>query len=185
MKKMKIELTLHKHKHLKMKKISFLALSLAVAASANAQVSVVKEAERAMKGGEEAAKVVTIITPAFSDPATAQMAQTYFIPGKASFAEYDKLLGLKSFNKLKEGDEVKMGKLLLQGYDMFEKAFPLDSVPDAKGKVKPKYSKEMIGLLAGHFTDYTSAGADLYNAKDFDGAYRCWALFNTLPEIPE
>ena len=107
---MKIELTLHKHKHLKMKKISFLALSLAVAASANAQVSVVKEAERAMKGGEEAAKVVTIITPAFSDPATAQMAQTYFIPGKASFAEYDKLLGLKSFNKLKEGDEVKMGK---------------------------------------------------------------------------
>ena len=167
-----------------MKKISFLALSLAVAASASAQVSVVKEAERAMKGGEEAAKVVTIITPAFSDPATAQMAQTYFIPGKASFAEYDKLLGLKSFNKLKEGDEVKMGKLLLQGYDMFEKAFPLDSVPDAKGKVKPKYSKEMIGLLAGHFTDYTSAGADLYNAKDFDGAYRCWALFNTLPEIP-
>ncbi len=64
-----------------MKKISFLALSLAVAASASAQVSVVKEAERAMKGGEEAAKVVTIITPAFSDPATAQMAQTYFIPG--------------------------------------------------------------------------------------------------------
>ncbi len=167
-----------------MKKFCIFALGLATAVAASAQLNVVKDAERAMKGGDEAKKVVEIITPAFSNPETSQLAQTYYIPGKASFNEYDKLLGLKQFNKLKAGDDVKMSKLLLQGYDMFMKAFPLDSVPDAKGKVKPKYSKDMVSLLAGHFTDYTNAGAELFNNKDYAGAYEAWAIFETLPNIP-
>lgn len=167
-----------------MKKICIIALGLATALTAGAQMNVVKEAERAMKANEEAAKVLTIITPAFSDPETSNLAQTYYIPGKASFGEYDRLLGLKQFNKLKEGDDAKMGRLLIQGYDMFTKALPLDQVTDAKGKVKTKYTKDMISLLAGHFTDYSNAGADLFNAKDYDGAYEAWAIFNALPENP-
>ena len=51
-----------------MKKISILALGLAVCATAGAQTSVLKEAEQAMKGGQEAAKVVNIITPHFPTP---------------------------------------------------------------------------------------------------------------------
>lgn len=167
-----------------MKKISILALGLAVCATAGAQTSVLKEAEQAMKGGQEAAKVVNIITPAFSNAETQGLAQTYYIPGKASYNEYDKLLGLKQFGKTKEEDNAKMGKLLIQGYDMFMKALPLDSVPNEKGKIKPKYSKEMISTIAGHFTDYTNAGADLYNSKDYDGAYRAWAIFNEIPQNP-
>ena len=44
-----------------MKKITILALGLAVCASAGAQTSVLKEAEQAMKGGKDAAAVMTII----------------------------------------------------------------------------------------------------------------------------
>lgn len=167
-----------------MKKITILALSLAVCASAGAQTSVLKEAEQAMKGGKDAAAVMTIITPAFTNPETAQLAQTYYIPGKASFKDYDNLLGLKQFGKTKDGDDVKMGKLLIQGYDMYVKALPLDSVPNEKGKVKPKYSKDIVSTIAGHFTDFTNAGADLYNAKDYDGAYRAWGIFNEIPQNP-
>ena len=137
-----------------------------------------------MKGGKDAAAVMTIITPAFTNPETAQLAQTYYIPGKASFKDYDNLLGLKQFGKTKDGDDVKMGKLLIQGYDMYVKALPLDSVPNEKGKVKPKYSKDIVSTIAGHFTDFTNAGADLYNAKDYDGAYRAWGIFNEIPQNP-
>lgn len=168
-----------------MKQISILALALAVCATAGAQTSVLKEAEQAMKSGQEAAKVVTIVTPAFTNPETSGLAQTYFIPGKASYNEYDKLLGLKQFGKTKHEDEIKMAKLLIQGYDMYMKALPLDSVPNEKGKIKPKYSKEIVSTIGGHFTDYTSAGADLYNEKDYDGAYRAWAIFNEIPQNPE
>ena len=167
-----------------MKKITILALGLAVCASAGAQTSVLKEAEQAMKGGKDAAAVMTIITPAFTNPETAQLAQTYYIPGKASFKDYDNLLGLKQFGKTKDGDDVKMGKLLIQGYDMYVKALPLDSVPNEKGKVKPKYSKDIVSTIAGHFTYFTNAGADLYNAKDYDGAYRAWGIFNEIPQNP-
>lgn len=167
-----------------MKKITILALGLAVCASAGAQTSVLKEAEQAMKGGKDAAAVMTIITPAFTNPETAQLAQTYYIPGKASFKDYDNLLGLKQFGKTKDGDDVKMGKLLIQGYDMYVKALPLDSVPNEKGKVKPKYSKDIVSTIAVHFTDFTNAGADLYNAKDYDGAYRAWGIFNEIPQNP-
>lgn len=167
-----------------MKKISLLALAAVTAVAATAQTAVVKEAERAYKGGKEAAEVVKIITPAFSDPSTAQLAQTYFIPGAAAYKEYDHLLGLKQFNKLPEGGDKKMGNLLIQGYDYFAKAFPLDSVPDAKGKVKPKHSKDMVNTIVGHFADYTNSGADLYNAKDYEGAYRCWDIFCSIPENP-
>ncbi len=167
-----------------MKQISILALALAVCATAGAQTSVLKEAEQAMKSGQEAAKVVTIVTPAFTNPETSGLAQTYFIPGKASYNEYDKLLGLKQFGKTKHEDEIKMAKLLIQGYDMYMKALPLDSVPNEKGKIKPKYSKEIVSTIGGHFTDYTNAGADLYNEKDYDGAYRAWAIFNEIPQNP-
>ena len=166
------------------KTISFLALAAVTAMAATAQQAVVKEAERAYKGGKEAAEVVKIITPAFSDPTTAQAAQTYFIPGAASYKEYDHLLGLKQFNKLPENGDKKMDQLLIQGFDYFTKAFPLDSIPDAKGKVKPKYSKEMVNTIVGHFADYTNAGADLWNAKDYEGAYRCWDIFCSIREIP-
>ena len=164
-----------------MKKIILALAGLAVAAGAYAQADVVKAGERALKEGQEAAKVVEIITPAFTDPATSQMAQTWFIPGKASFAEYDKLLGLRSFNRLPEGGESKMGHLLIDGYDYFMKAFPLDSVPNEKGKVKPKYSKEIHSTVSGHYTDYNNAAIAFWEAKDYGKAYDAWELFCTIP----
>ena len=164
-----------------MKKITILALGLAVCASAGAQTSVLKEAEQAMKGGKDAAAVMTIITPAFTNPETAQLAQTYYIPGKASFKDYDNLLGLKQFGKTKDGDDVKMGKLLIQGYDMYVKALPLDSLPDEKGKVKPKYSKEIKKIIGENYHKYQTAGLNLYNAQNYADAYNVWDLYTNLP----
>lgn len=167
-----------------MKKILLAVLGLAVASAAYAQADVVKAGERAMKEGKEAAEVVRIITPAFTDPSTSGLAQTWFIPGKAAFGEYDKLLGLKQFNRLPDGGEAKMGRLLIDGYGYFVKALPLDSLPNEKGKIKPKYSKDIINAITGHYTDYVDAGANLYNSGDYSGAYDAWEIFTTLPENP-
>lgn len=164
------------------KLLAIIALGASVASYA--QVEVVKEAERAMKNGSETEEVVTIITPAFTDPATAELAQTWFIPGKAAFNDYDKLLGYKQLGRLPENGEVKMGKLLVDGYNYFVKALPFDSVPDAKGKVKPKYSKDIVNVLAGHYADYTNAGAELFNARDYQGAYDAWDIFVNLSSMP-
>lgn len=167
-----------------MKRILLGALAAAAVLGASAQPDVVKSAERALKENKDASEVIAIITPAFTDPVTAEMAQTWYIPGKASYAEFDRMLGLKQFNRLPEGGEAKMGKLLIDGYGYLLKAMPLDSLPDAKGKVKPKYSKDIIGIISGHFNDYVDAGANLYNSHDYAAAYDAWDIFTTLPTDP-
>lgn len=161
-----------------MKKLSILAAGLLIGTLAMpAQEQVLKDAERAMKDGKAPAEVLTIITAAFNDPATAQLAQTYFIPGKAYYANYDELFALKQFNKLPEDGSAKMVDDVLQGYEYFIKALPLDSLPDAKGKVKPKYSKEIVGTIQGHHNDFNNAAIAAWELKQYDKAYKAWQYY--------
>ncbi|MDE6109571.1 MAG: hypothetical protein K2F72_04715, partial [Muribaculaceae bacterium] len=126
-------------------------------------------------------EVVAIVTPAFTDPETATLAQTWYIPGKAAYLQYDDLYGVKTLGKLPEGGEVLMGNLLIDGYGYFTKALPFDSLPNEKGKVKPKYSKEIHSTIAGHYTDYNNAAIAFWEAKDYGKAYEAWELFCTIP----
>ncbi len=168
-----------------MKKMTLFILGLALSLGATAQTQVVKDAEDAMKKGEPFATVEKIITPALTNPETAQQAKTWYVPGAAAFKQYDKMLGMKQFKQLKTAkDSIEMDLLLIPAYNYFVKALPLDSLPNEKGKVKPKYSKDIYGTLAGHYGDFTSAGAELYNAKNFKGAYNLWAIVVELSENP-
>lgn len=160
-----------------MKKITILGACVLCGISAFAQQSVLKEAERAMKDKAPMSKVVEVIKPAFTNPETEKMAQTYFIPGKAAFNEYDNLLGLKQFGKLPENGQKTMGDNLLQGYDFMMKALPLDSVADAKGKIKTKYSKDILNILAGHYQDYNNNAIELWNIEDYKGAFKAWGIY--------
>ena len=166
-----------------MKKLTLAVIALAAAATASAQIDLVKHAERMVKDGAPANEVVETITPAFTNGETANMALTWFVPGKASYAEYDKLVGLKALGQLPEDGNKKMGHLLIDGFGYFAKALPLDSVPDAKGKIKTKYSKDIAGIVVGHAADYTNMGAELFNARDYEGAYDAWKIFTSLPKM--
>lgn len=165
-------------KHLVLAAAALFAGSMAV----SAQMQVVKDAERAQKGGEAPAKVVEIITPAFTNPETAKLAQTYYIPGKAMFGEFDKLFGLKSLGRLGDGDAKKMADDLVQGYGYFIKALPLDSVTNEKGKVKTKYSKDIVNTITGHVSDYNDAAITYWDLKNYKGAYDAWNIFLNLYE---
>lgn len=165
-------------KHLVLAAAALFAGSMAV----SAQMQVVKDAERAQKGGEAPAKVVEIITPAFTNPETAKLAQTYYIPGKAMFDEFDKLFGLKSLGRLGDGDGKKMADDLVQGYGYFIQALPLDSVTNEKGKVKTKYSKDIVNTITGHVSDYNDAAITYWDLKNYKGAYDAWDIFLNLYE---
>lgn len=168
-----------------MKKHLIIAAAAVLGAmSLQAQPNVLKEAERAMKDGKTPAEVVAIITPAFTDPATDSLAQTYFIPGKSMFSQYDEFYALKQFNKLPENGDLTMANDLLGGYDYFMRALPLDYIPNEKGKIKPKYSKEIYNTLAGHYGDYNTAALIFWEAKDFANAYNSWQIFLNLVDNP-
>lgn len=168
-----------------MKKIILLGVGIMCGVGAFAQANILKDAERAMKAKEPMKKVVEIATPAFTNPETQNMAQTWYIPGKAAFNEYDNLLGLKAFGKLPEKGQATMGANLLDGYDYMMKALSLDSVPNEKGKIKTKYSKDIISTLVGHYNDYNNNAIELYNMEDYKGAYKAWGIYLDMSEQPE
>lgn len=167
-----------------MKKLPVLSLCLLSALGMTAQLNVVKDAERVMKTGAPYQEVLKSITPAFSDAETKDLAQTYYIPGKAAFSEYDHLLGLQQFNKLPENGELVMLHDLLDGYNHFMKALPLDSVVNEKGKVKTKYSKDIVSVIAGHYIDFNNVALKAWGIKEYQGAYDAWEIFVTLPQNP-
>ncbi len=167
-----------------MKKISILGVCALIGANAFAQANVVKDAEKAMKDGKSFEEVVTIITPAFSDPETANDPKTYIVPAKAGFAIYDKLFQANALGQLPAGGEKTRSEALLGGYSYYMKALPLDSLPDAKGKVKPKNSGAIVKDIASHFNDFNIIAVDFWNAQDWDKAFQAWDVYCSMPDDP-
>lgn len=168
-----------------MKKITILSALLLCGTAAFAQQAVLKEAESAMKSKAPMTKVVEIIKPAFTNPETKDQAQTWYIPGKAAFEEYKNLFGLKAFGKLPADGQQTMGNNLIEGYNYFQKALALDSVPDAKGKIKTKYSKDIMNILVANYQDYNNNAIELFNeVKDYKGAYKAWDIYLEMSKDP-
>lgn len=168
-----------------MKKICVLTVGLLAAASMTAQVAVVKEAEKAFKGADNYAayeKALQVITPAFSNPETDKEAQTYWIPGKAGFKLYDDLFAKKTFGQ--DVNLVDMSNALLDGYTYGMKALSLDTVVDAKGKVKTKLSKDIVSQISGHANDFLNAGAAYWDAREFKKAYEAFNAYLDIPANP-
>ena len=165
-----------------MKKICFLTLALLGAASMSAQTAVVKEAEKAFKNVDSYGnyqKAVQAITPAFTNAETSQNAQTFWIPGKAGFKLYDDMYGQKMIGKDVNLDQ--MGEALLDGYNYALKALSLDTVTDAKGKVKTKFSKDIVTAIAGHHNDFANAGSAFWDSKNYPKAYEAFMAYVAIP----
>lgn len=154
---------------------------MSILGSANAQKANVDAAKKLSGKTESLAEARNLINQAMQDPTTANDAQTYYVAGKIEFDAYDKDYTTSMINP-SAVDAVKMGEELINGYNQFLKALPLDQVPDAKGKVKPKYTKDIISKIKGHANDYFRAGADLFNAKKYyPEAYEGFMIYADMP----
>ncbi len=166
-----------------MKKISILGLCLAAGFMASAQTGLVKEVERGMKSTiGNYPQLIEQLKPAFNNPETAQQAYPYFVAGKGGFDFYDNQFAMLQLGQ--DVDKKKIGDAIVNGYAYLLKALPFDSVPDAKGKVKPKYSKDIFKIINNHYQDFNNAGVFLWEAQDFQGAYDAWELLFTIPNEP-
>ncbi|MDE6267708.1 MAG: tetratricopeptide repeat protein [Muribaculaceae bacterium] len=166
-----------------MKKVSIVALALTVGIAASAQMSVVKDTERAIKGSTpDYAAALKAIQPALTNPESANEALTWYVAGKAGVTAYD-----KNYEKSILGqdfDKKFAASALVDGMGYMLKALPLDSVADAKGKVKTKYSKDIIKQVTSHYNDLNTAGVWFWEAQDYNGAYDAWELYLNLPSDP-
>ncbi|MDE6076692.1 MAG: hypothetical protein K2G29_03085, partial [Muribaculaceae bacterium] len=143
-----------------------LALCVAAVGSMSAQKAVVDQAGKLAGKTDQLSNARNLIKQAMENAETSKDARTYYTAGKIEFDAFDKAEVNKAINPSDPSAQPEvMGEELLNGYKYFLQALPLDSLPDEKGKIKPKYSKDIYSKIAGHANNFFGVGADYFNAK--------------------
>lgn len=160
-----------------MRKIVFTTVFFLFAASITfGQKKAVKAAANEIKGSApNIAEARTIIKDALTNPESAETAEAWFVAGSIENKQFDmertkEMLG-------KQPDEAVMYAALDAILPYFEKALEYDARPDAKGKVKPKYTKDIKSIMLANRPFYSNAGIYHYNNKNYEKAYKNFKLY--------
>lgn len=168
-----------------MKKVITMALCIAAVGSMSAQKANVDGAKKLSGKFDKIEEARNLIKQAMENPETANDANTYYVAGKIEFDAYDKGLQAGMINPDDpSANPEAMAQELLNGYQYFLKALPLDSVPNEKGEIKPKVSKDIVNKIVGHANDYfAKAGATMYELKKYyPEAYQSFMIFAEMPD---
>ena len=124
-----------------------LTVALCIATSvAFGQKKAVSDAQSIAKGtNPDFTEARSLIKGALDNSETKDDAKTWFVAGFIEDQQFNaektkQILGQKP-------DEAKMYEAVYAVYPYFKKALDLDQVPDAKGKVKPKVTKDVKSIL--------------------------------------
>lgn len=157
-----------------------LTVALCVAASASfAQKKAVNEAQSIAKGtSPDFAEARTLIKGALENAESKDDPKTWFVAGfiedqQANAERTKQILG-------QQPNEPVMYDALYSILPYFQKAYELDQQPNEKGKVKPKFAKDIKSILSSNHLQLFNGGAYYFEQKDYKKAYD---FFNQYLEV--
>ncbi|MCH5225497.1 MAG: hypothetical protein J1D77_05830 [Muribaculaceae bacterium] len=167
-----------------MKKLMTLIVCLGTTTAMFSQVTVVKQAEKLSGKTDKLEEARGLIKQAIENPETKDQAYTYYVAGKIELDAYDNGYKTRMINpEDASASPDALGQELIGAYNYFLQALPLDSLPNEKGQVKPKYSKDILNKIKGHLSDFYTVGADYYNEqKYYPEAYDAFLIYTAIPE---
>ena len=161
-----------------------LTVALCVAASAAfAQKKAVSEAQSIAKSqNADYAEARELIKGALENPETKDQAKTWYVAG---FIEDQQFSGERTKQVLgQQPNEPVMYEALGSILPYFEKAYELDQLPNEKGKVKPKFTKDIKGILSANHVYYINGGAYYFDQKDYKKAYDFFEQYLKISDMP-
>ena len=164
-----------------MRKVLF-SMALCVAATASfAQKSAVNQAQSIAKSqNADYAEARSLIKGALDNAETKNDAKTWYVAG---FIEDQQFSNERTKQMLgQQPDEAKMYEALGASLPYFKKAYELDQQPNEKGKVKPRFSKDIKGILGADHVYFINGGAYYFDQKDYQKASN---LFEQYLEISD
>jgi tetratricopeptide (TPR) repeat protein len=162
-----------------MKKLMMMALMVAAAATATAQ-NEVKEAKKLLDKGqyEEALKVVE---PAKNAATAEEKAAAWNMVNEIYFKKYSDIQTVMLENQVKKQDvpydTVGMNHAIVAALEAALKCDEFDNQPNDKGKVKPKFRTANAQRYQQARLNTINAGQFDYNKKDYQGAFKDFALY--------
>ncbi|MDD4515251.1 tetratricopeptide repeat protein [Massilibacteroides sp.] len=160
-----------------------LTVALCIAATATfAQKKAVKEAEGLAKSNKDFAEARTLIKGALDNAETKDDPKTWFVAGYVEDQQFSaertkQILG-------QTPNEPVMYEALGAILPYFIKAYELDQQPNEKGKIKPKYTKDIKSILSADHVYYINGGAYYFDQKDYKKAYGFFDQYLTISDLP-
>ena len=161
-----------------------LTVALCVAASASfAQKKVVNEAQSIAKGSNaDFGEARTLIKGALENPETKDDAKTWYVAGFIEDQQFNAeraklILG-------QQPNEPVMYEALYGILPYFQKAYELDQLPNEKGKVKPKYTKDIKSILSANHVYLFNGGAYYFDKQEYKKAYDFFNQYVEISELP-
>jgi tetratricopeptide (TPR) repeat protein len=168
-----------------MKKIIIALFLITGFLNANAQKANVSKAKnKALMENPDFSGAREAILPALKDSTTKNDANTWYVGGLIGYKENDALYQKALLNQPYDQD-VK-GKAILESYNYFIKADSLDQVPDKKGKVKPRYEKDIKAKVKEYFQlqqNLIAYGAYLFEKKKYDEVVKTFDTYLAIPKL--
>ena len=166
-----------------MKKV-LLTAALCMAFSASfAQKKAVSEAQSLAKGTtpnfEEARSV---IKGALENAETKDQAKTWYVAGFIEDQQFSTERTKMMINQ--QPNEPLMYDALAKILPYFEKAYELDQQPNEKGKIKPKFTKDIKSILSANHVYYINGGAYYFDQKDYQKAYDFFQQYLEISDHP-
>lgn len=159
-----------------------LALSVVLGFAQKANVS--KAKNKALMEPADFAGARELIKPALTDPTTKDLSTTWHVAGLIGYMENDGEIKKQMLNQ-KFDAELK-GKAIMESYEYFLKAYALDSLPDAKGKIKPKVQKDIKSKIKEYYTNQANLvayGASLFEKKDYVNTIKVFETYLAIPDL--
>lgn len=124
----------------------------------------------------------TVLTEAMKDSGTFD-AKSWYQAGVV----YDKIVDAEKIKASLPGgedDKELRGESVLKAYDYFVKAYSLDILPNDKGKVAPKYTKQITNAMRTYPAELVNYGLFQYDNKDYAKAVSVWEKYLDMPNLP-
>lgn len=165
-----------------MKKTLLTLLFMASVAGAMGQTKAVKEAfSEAKAATPNFTTAEKNINEALKNPETMNEAKTWYVAGFIDQRVFETERNKQLLQKTP--DEVLMYTSLYDMYNYYVKAAELDQLPNAKGKVKPAYLKDIKKQFTELRNDYINGGAYFFDQKAYQEAYNLFTVYLEIPTL--
>jgi tetratricopeptide (TPR) repeat protein len=124
----------------------------------------------------------TAIQSALNNPETMDNAETWYVAGMVENKVFDTERAKEILGQTSKEDV--MYPALVKIYPYFVKADELDQRPDAKGKVKLKFRKDIKAIMVANRPYYINAGSYFYEKGDYKQAYENFRFYGDMPKLP-
>ena len=161
-----------------------LTVALCVAASASfAQKKVLNEAQSIAKGSNaDFGEARTLIKGALENPETKDDAKTWYVAGFIEDQQFNTERAKQILGQ--QPNEPVMYEALYGILPYFQKAYELDQLPNEKGKVKPKYTKDIKSILSANHVYLFNGGAYYFDKQEYKKAYDFFNQYVEISELP-